>query len=86
MKDKEARENITFLLDWHQINDNGIKRISRNLSDVSIKDCPKCKQRRMVERYYAPPGLGAGGCYQCLTCGTRFTCSEKQVCEIIKEE
>lgn len=52
------------------------------LRDISIKDCPVCKHPVMAKLtedrnvWY----------YRCLACGSKFTCSEKCVCELLKEE
>ena len=54
------------------------------LGNLSIKDCPKCKHTALAQ-YKHEQTLTIGGLfyYQCLTCGTKFTCSNKCVCEII---
>ena len=87
MEDKEARKDIEWLKD---------KLGRQSIIDVSIKDCPKCKHPVMSQwndSHYCdltPQDVVIGTMkwtpahFQCLTCGTKFTCSEKCVCEEIK--
>ena len=61
------------------------------LWDVSIKDCPNCKHPALAKwdnsDLLSKDGecIFASGYNQCLSCGTKFTCSAKGVCEIIKD-
>lgn len=88
MKDKVARENIQRIADEVGLNIHQLKWASKatnflhranalldKFECISIKDCPKCKH----------PVLAKGYCeiYQCLTCGVKFRCTEKCVCEVI---
>lgn len=67
------------------------------LDDIFIKDCPKCKHpvlavvtpQRINEVTPQDVLDGIRGWtpahHQCLTCGSKFTCSEKCACELIEE-
>jgi len=58
-------------------------------SALSVKDCPKCKHpvlavfhpEEIETTYYA----SLSGWWRCLTCGVKFVCSNKQVCEVVKD-
>ena len=57
------------------------------LKDISIKDCPACKHPVLALNHKGTSGTEvisvSWDYYQCLTCGSKFTCSEK--CELIDE-
>ena len=60
------------------------------LEHLSLKDCPQCKHPVLARYIDVPPYLARfykirQSHFQCLTCGAKFTCTEKQVCELIKE-
>ena len=77
MKDKEVRTS----LDYHCWEFHG----NKDLSDVSIKDCPKCKHPVLAQRFTnytrVEPNVNVEWEYyhQCLTCGSAFTCSLKNL-------
>lgn len=68
----------------------------KGLPDISIKDCPKCKHPVLAQEWKpestmnltfyctttssisSPPPT-----YQCLTCGSKFTCEDKCVYELM---
>ncbi len=63
------------------------------LSNVSIKECPKCKHEVMAKGLVCwdevPNTLGGVDAfgkfgYKCLTCGVKFTCTKKEVCEVVE--
>ena len=64
-----------------------VDRLEERFENISIKDCPKCKNTRLVQRCGIiggkSPYTPSAQPYQCLVCGTKFTCSTKEVCEII---
>ncbi len=90
MKDKEARKDINEL---HLAFGYFTQRFDGHpLKDLSIKDCPKCQHSVLAKEIafnHYPMGDGKTLNlpiplhYQCLTCGTKFTCSTKEVCEVI---
>ena len=64
------------------------KMIAEFDQDISIKDCPKCKHPVLAQQNVICKTLSGNYIkygHQCLTCGSKFTCSEQQVCELIKE-
>ena len=91
MKDKLARERAELAL--QEIRDHRHKALN-----VSIKDCPKCKHPALAQfvnrkiHELTPQDVVDGNMrwtqahYQCLTCGSKFTCSEKCVCELLDED
>ena len=52
---------------------------------LDINDCPKCEHPVLAKGIFItgiqPIFDGRG--FQCLTCGSRFTCTEKCVCELV---
>ena len=77
-----------------------IINLQRSIMDgVSVKDCPKCKHPVMAiestypeHTEYNSSGLPSVftatamySCFQCLTCGIKFTCSREDVCKIVEE-
>ena len=83
MKDKELREILSI-----GENCSILKRVQkvemqtyrcRDLENISLKDCPKCKHRVLANQIMFIPET-----YQCLTCGSSFTCTEKCVCELVE--
>ena len=95
MKDKELRQTVQglfkgigYLLTFQCVPEE---------NNLLVKDCPKCKHPVVALRttettpYHikgepARRGMITLDCYQCLSCGVKFTCSNKCVCEVIKEE
>ena len=55
------------------------------LSNVSIKDCPKCKHLVMARFYYVMPKLEIGERFQCLSCGSKFFCTTECVCKVLED-
>lgn len=51
------------------------------LKSISIKECPKCGH----DVWAKGTTSHILTIYQCLTCGSKFTCSKKYVCELIDE-
>ena len=99
MKDKALRRKaddlemaIARLREKHNL-------LVKLVGDVSIKCCPKCKHDVMAKkrnwdmiedssqwhdgRYIHRIGDSH---YLCLTCGSKFTCSDECVCKLIEEE
>lgn len=88
--------------DWERIQTriDGVERslVSRlvnateNLANISTKDCPACKHEVLAKNLtgskFDNDFLRAldTKIYKCLTCGSKFTCSEECVCKLIKEE
>ncbi len=87
MKDKEARKEIDNLVRRCNVIEDQADGLCITLGMVSIKECPKCKQRRLVEEHRKSLVLGYSYIefYLCLTCGSKFTRSEKCVCELLEE-
>ncbi len=59
--------------------------VEGRLGNLSIKDCPKCKHPVQAQVVLLTAEANSY-CYQanqCLTCGTKFKCSEELVCKII---
>ena len=90
MKDSEVREKA---------NELAIDYLTRRIEKLEaktpeIRDCPKCKHPVLAVRGYGghawnwedAPYTLAQDYYQCLTCGVRFSCENKSVCEILKEK
>ena len=102
MKDKEARIHIDDLNEYTEIlarrigdlESAGIciKDCPKCQHPVLAQKIPDTSYNTIT--YIAPDSVISGSWYnhkpehtfQCLACGTKFTCSEKCVCEIIKEE
>ncbi len=87
MKDKEAQKDIKDIYTRLDSIEDSVRRYSDLPNILSIKDCPKCKHEVLAKEHKKVSLSGA--ClytefYQCLTCGSQFNCSEKQVCELIK--
>ena len=71
--------------------------VIHNLWGVVIKDCPKCKHPALAQKKEKAPFVFVPSniwkvydyplpeTYQCLTCGSEFTCTNKHVCELVKE-
>ena len=77
MKDKEAREAIKF-----------IKDELKDIPITYIRDCPECNHPVLATRYGTLGGLEMFGFdypYQCLSCGTKFTCSKECVSKLVEE-
>lgn len=77
--------------------DSLLNRIEK-LEYISIKDCPKCKhpvlvQKQVVNHFGATTSITLSDVdtseltktFRCLTCGSKFTYSEKCVCRLIEE-
>ncbi len=92
MKDKEAREQIHSLR-------RGIDEIVGVLNrftnlNISIKDCPKCKHPVLAQQladgnqYLALYVIGHNNAptFQCLSCGSAFTCRDECVCKVIEDD
>ena len=95
MEDKLAREwirHVEFKLT------SVINNWNRDLIEgTKIKECPVCKHPVLVIKHpyrtVSTTNVCTGSgftlvedpCYQCLTCGVRFTCNKKEVCEILGE-
>ena len=67
-----------------------LSKATMGVEGVSIKDCPKCEHSvlaQAVGRYtiYSVGYPGYPCLYQCLTCGSKFTCSNECVCKIVEE-
>ena len=90
MKDKQTREKL-YLIEHEIVRmkekteliinsvsawQDGLKWANK----ISIENCPKCKHPTLVQF------IEVGEYYQCLFCGTKFTCSKEDVCKIIEEE
>lgn len=69
------------------------------LERVSIKDCPKCGHPVLVQKRDGAKIENSGyqwhgvtvynykpSYFQCLTCGSKFTCSDRCVCELVEEK
>ncbi len=98
MKDKKARkriDNLEKVVDekpFRDLIDRG-EGVIHNLWGVVIKDCPKCNhpvlaihhKQNLMGHWLHPEIHDAGDYYQCLTCGSKFTCTNKRVCELVKE-
>ena len=93
MKDREARVDILGLkMGVAKLESS---QLDISIKGCSIKDCPSCKHPVMVQRKLGVytisgtnPDFEQGGwdskeIYQCLTCGSKFTCEPKLVCELI---
>ena len=88
MKDKEARKDLVML---RNILVALKKRVQESELDVEIKDCPKCKHPVMAQyhKLYSvvnlchPKGYNTLDYFQCLTCGSKFTCSNECVCKLL---
>ncbi len=62
------------------------KEMINELGEVSIKDCPKCKHPVMASNCEVMVDDGSyhyDRHYQCLTCGSEFTCSSECVCKLV---
>ena len=96
MKDSEVREKARFnelAIDYLT---RRIEILEGRMPEV--KDCPECKHPVLaITHPYRTISItnvhtGSGytkvddPCFQCLTCGTKFTCALKNVCEILKEK
>ena len=87
MKDKEARIRISSLEKPCAVGRPSLKPINP-LEGISIKECPKCQHDVMVKSWEEHVGGSIPAAlfrmvFQCLTCGSKFTCSTKEVCELI---
>jgi len=86
MKDKELRERLDYQAEDIRINRAMIFKLENRLPSerISIKECPKCEHDVLAvyKIVIGVVGMGQYG-YQCLTCGSKFTCSEKCICELI---
>lgn len=89
MKDKDARYWIKGLqLELEELRE----RVEELKSPFEIKDCPKCKhpvmaqyrQPNHIAHFNHPDIYDAGDYYQCLTCGSRFTCFSE--CKLVDKE
>ena len=82
MKDKVARRDIRQLeIDLH----NRIKVLER--TGLTVKNCPKCGHLVLAQAIWAQHPLAPryGELHQCLTCGVKFSCEHKSVCEVVTE-
>ena len=90
MKDSEARKSSRDNLLAIGYLNKRIEELEEN--KLEIKDCPKCKHPAPAWwTLYSKEGcIGMSpsifSCYQCLTCGTKFKCTQKNVCELIEEK
>lgn len=85
MNDKEIRK---FKLDTEMALGYITQRLDNSpLKDLSVKGCPKCNHPVVAQTHsrYVSNIICWTDYYQCLTCGSKFTCSEKCVCELIKD-
>jgi len=99
MKDKKAREvneEIAKAVDYLRGRICDVETFARS---VSIEDCPKCKHPVLAVEKEGEIIEGSRSCFyggisydrkpnyhQCLTCGVKFVCSNKQVCEVVKDD
>jgi len=98
MKDKKAREELAWLKE--ELRQKGLSPWLGNLRNVSIKHCPRCKHDVIAVEKYTPKNITSnctvGGTYyvlpddtfeyyHCLTCGSKFTCSNECVCKIMED-
>ncbi len=92
MKDRKARWDIENLCTKIREIDGELERSL--IHCLSIKDCPKCEHKVLAQSYveiiYGKKSKQESYFYdetryQCLTCGSKFTCSEKCVCELIED-
>jgi len=92
MKDKELREELGMDGTWRRGSlwdrIEGSIEVTDRLKGISIKDCPKCKHPALVgdRTLFLEHPKYKKGYFQCLTCGSKLTCSERSVCEVIKED
>ena len=88
MKDEWARDETQLLR--KKIEDYGTELVDlayklSHLKGLVISDCPKCGHPALAQKsLYDIKGKhgicpSVCDCCRCLTCGTRFTCSEKCV-------
>ncbi len=77
-KDLQARDLIGGLR----------RRIDRlECSELFVKDCPVCKHSVMVRANWADTEHSRWDepdNYTCLTCGVKFICTNKCVCEVVE--
>lgn len=55
------------------------------VGDLERKECPKCKHLILAMRSWRITQSCFQRRFQCLICGSEFTCSKKDVCELIEE-
>jgi len=75
-------------------NTSMISAMWEKLKHLEVKECPKCNHPVLAKVIYFPIASTAcigdtifaplGATHQCLTCGVKFTCNNKEVCEIIE--
>ena len=88
MKDTEARADIRRLEGITIRLDGEIYNLKSKGHETTIKHCSVCKHDTMQkeERYWGYPNTNRTWWeYYCLTCGTKFKCTTKEVCEPCKE-
>ncbi len=94
MKDKKARDRLEHIEEELIQAGDDRKRWGVDPLDLSIKDCPRCKHLVMTQKgvekiegseylYYGYTHVHHREVFTCLTCGSKFACSEKEVCELI---
>lgn len=81
MKDTEARNMIRRIA---AAEFRGRTLLGR-LENLSVKNCPKCKHP-VLARHNSEGAEYVAPNYQCLTCGSKFICSNECVCKLIEEE
>ena len=82
MKDKEARGQIQSVQREMRYNRELCRK--EHLNALSIKDCPKCKHPVLAQGLDYFVGVEIKTDFRCLTCGSKFRCFEKCVCEIVE--
>ena len=73
MKDEDIKHLVRTEIRLHE-RDNP----HSTLCDISIRDCPKCEHPVLAKKIWSI-------IHQCLTCGTKFTCSNECVCRVVGE-
>lgn len=99
MKDKDRIMRLERLLDekpFRDLIDRG-ESVIKELRGITIKDCPKCKHRVLalnLDEVYSNNtcvlsfNIGSGDTrriFQCLTCGSKFTCSNECVYKLLED-
>ena len=83
MKDKELRERVSRLeQDFNGGVSVQIDGFTRELKDLRIKYCEKCKHETMQKQIILHPNYSH--IYLCLNCGTKFECKQETVCKEVK--
>jgi len=96
VKDSEVREKARFNELAISYLTTRIEKLEGRMPEV--KDCPECKHPvlaithpyRTISITNVHTGSGCTRvddlCFQCLTCGSKFKCEQKNVCEILEEK